>query len=276
MLLAALAVAIAGCGPAAAQRAPEPAPISVAAAEAPDEDVEEPGIVEETERRGAALGTLSACIDQLRTAPGFSSPPQQSDDYAEALAFERQGDLKSARLAYFKIIQHAPQSPYVPLVYLAFAELFYGEALTDPSKWELAKQAYREVSKYPPPGNPAYAYSLLRLAQIEQTQGAFSHALLGFVKVAEAVRTRSDAVCGAELELSARDGAVRTFAQAGAPDKAWSLFRRHGGDQAELWLAELGDEYLRLGKAADACTALRSAGSAAGAVLEQARRRACP
>jgi tetratricopeptide (TPR) repeat protein len=262
---------LAGCG-SPAPRATEPAPVSLGTPEESAQELEEPGVIEAGDRRADRDdGSLAACVTRMRDDPDLPSSAEATGAYAAALAIERRGDLPGARRAYYDLILRSPQSPYMPLVYLAFAELFAADAATDPSKWELAKQAYREVTKYPPPGNPAHAYSLLRLGEIEQVQGEFQQALASFVKVAQAIRTRPEPACSAELEAPTRTRAVKAFAQVGAPKKAVSLFRRTAGDQADVWLAELADEYIALGKRGDACAALRASGSA----LESARRRAC-
>ena len=45
---------------------------------------------------------------------------------------------------------------------MAFGELFFQEAQGDPSKWDLAAAAYKEVIKYPPPTNKVYGYARSR------------------------------------------------------------------------------------------------------------------
>src|SRR5262249_16020428 len=67
--------------------------------------------------------------------------------YYLAYEYEQANDLKNARSVYYDLIKKAPQSKYIPNAYLAFGELFYNEAQGDPSKWDLAAQAYTEVTK---------------------------------------------------------------------------------------------------------------------------------
>jgi tetratricopeptide (TPR) repeat protein len=103
------------------------------------------------------------------TFPGTPPPAYPKLDavyYFLAYEYERAGDLPDARRVYLSLITKTPSSSYTPLAYLAFGELFFAEAKADPSKWELARQAYEEVLKSPPPANRAYAYAWYRLAQV--------------------------------------------------------------------------------------------------------------
>lgn len=89
--------------------------------------------------------------------------------YYDALEHEVAGESSSARKRYFLLIQQYPASRWVPLAYFAFGEMFLKEAKTDASKWDLAKQAYAQVLKYPQSGIVPEA--LLRAGQIEGAQG---------------------------------------------------------------------------------------------------------
>ena len=55
--------------------------------------------------------------------------------------------------------------------YLAFGELFFNEALSDPTKWEPAKQAYQKVISKPPPENKVYGYAWYKLAYVFWNHG---------------------------------------------------------------------------------------------------------
>jgi TolA-binding protein len=88
--------------------------------------------------------------------------------YYLALTFERGGHLDSARKAYLDLLQSFPDSRFVPLAYLAFAEMFVDEARHDPSRIALAFQGFQEVAKYPPPDNPAYAWAKERMVQLRE------------------------------------------------------------------------------------------------------------
>jgi TolA-binding protein len=85
--------------------------------------------------------------------------------YYLGIAYELNGDKTNARKSYYEVIQKAPSSKLVPLAYFAFGEMFFAESVMDPSKNDLAKQAFIEVMKYPSSENPVYADTLLRLGQ---------------------------------------------------------------------------------------------------------------
>jgi tetratricopeptide (TPR) repeat protein len=110
--------------------------------------------------------------DYTKLATQFPAYPHLDEvDYYLGLEYERDGRLDQTRLYDFKLIQSYPQSRYVPLAYLAFGDLFFDEARADPTKWELAKQAYQKVVGYPPPENRAYGYAWYRLGFVLWNQG---------------------------------------------------------------------------------------------------------
>jgi len=67
--------------------------------------------------------------------------------YYLAYEYEQANDYNNARKVYYELIQKRPDSKYIPNAYLAFGELFFNEAQGDPSKWDLAAQAYTEAIK---------------------------------------------------------------------------------------------------------------------------------
>jgi TolA-binding protein len=70
--------------------------------------------------------------------------------------------MANARRTSFDLIRKQPSSPLVPYAYFAFAELFFNEAQTDPSKWMMAQEAYTQVLKYPhTPIAPEAVYRLM-------------------------------------------------------------------------------------------------------------------
>jgi tetratricopeptide (TPR) repeat protein len=92
--------------------------------------------------------------------------------YYLGLAYEMSNDLSNARRCYYELIMKSPQSKYIPHAYYAFAEMFFNEGKNgDPSKYGLAKQAYTEVTKYPPPNNPLHGPAKDRIAEIKSLQG---------------------------------------------------------------------------------------------------------
>ncbi len=91
--------------------------------------------------------------------------------YYLALEYELKGDLKNARTIYYDLIRNHPSSKLIPLAYFAFGEIFFLEAQNDPSKNDLAAQAFLEVIKYPAPTNTILSDALLRLAQTYDRKG---------------------------------------------------------------------------------------------------------
>jgi len=100
--------------------------------------------------------------------------------YYRGLAYERLGDLKNARSSYYDLIKHHPTSKLIPFAYFAFGELFFADARSDPSKWDLAKQAFMEVLKYPPPANGIFPFALLRVGQVADAHGDSAKAQSNF------------------------------------------------------------------------------------------------
>jgi tetratricopeptide (TPR) repeat protein len=92
--------------------------------------------------------------------------------YYRGLESEMRGDLRRARSSYYDLIKNRPNSKLVPLAYFAFGEMFFAEGISDPSKYDLAEQAYKEVLKYPPPANFIYAEAKQRLDEIAARKGA--------------------------------------------------------------------------------------------------------
>jgi tetratricopeptide (TPR) repeat protein len=101
--------------------------------------------------------------------------PAQLDEvlYDLAREYELSGDGSHARKTYFELIMKRPASRLIPRAYLAFGELFFEEAKTDPSKWAFAQQAYTKVIGYPPPDNGVYGYAWYKLAHVFWETGDF-------------------------------------------------------------------------------------------------------
>lgn len=116
---------------------------------------------------------------------------------------ERGGEPDKARRVYFQLIQRFPDSKYVPIAYLAFAELFLDEAKTDEAKWDLALQAYSQVAKYAPQSNPAYGYALYKLGYVWWHKRQFERARAAFKMTLAYVSDHPDSPNAARLQESA-------------------------------------------------------------------------
>ncbi len=130
---------------------------------------------------------------------GASAQPPVSDAgcadevlYYLGYEYERAAQLMDVRKTYYTLLKSFPTSPYIPDVYLAFGELFFREAASDPSKWPLAEQSYLEVVKYPPPDNDVYGYALLRLGAVNESQGNVKHAHLVYYKLRKEAAAHPD------------------------------------------------------------------------------------
>jgi predicted Zn-dependent protease len=164
-------------------------------------------------------GKLDDAASQERTPAG------ERESYAAAIAAERSGDLDTARRGYLKLIQTTPKSRFVPLTYLAFGELFFRDAATDPTKWELAEQSFVEVLKYPPPDNAAFAFASMRLGQVARAKGDMLRALSSSMKAVEAAKATSEP-CQRVFADVARIDVIDAYVEAGRPEAAFSFFQR--------------------------------------------------
>lgn len=150
----------------------------------------------------APITDFASCVTHLRSGLwlGDEAP---ADLYATALEDERAGNLDGARRGYFQVISNQLASPFAPLSYLAFGELFAIEAERDPSKWELARQAYQESTKSFATTSSVLAYSLLRLADTYQRTGDRPRALT-FYKQAADHAGLPDQQCGTYIREQAQ------------------------------------------------------------------------
>ncbi len=178
--------------------------------------------------------------------------------YYLAYEYERAGDLKNARAVYFELISKAPKSKYIPNAYLAFGELFFLDAQGDPANWELARDAYREVTKYPPPDNKVYGYARYKLAYVHWNVGEYKEALNEFKNVIKYGEQFPNLPNSAQLAKSARRDLIPVYAASGRPDAAYNFFKPLSGDKGgedvktlEM-LRELGLAYIDTGHYPDA------------------------
>ena len=141
-------------------------------------------------------------------------------------------------LLYAKSLKQAPASSqccaskYIPNAYLAFGELFFNEAMGDPTKWDPAKQAYIKVIAKPPPDNKVYGYAWYKLAYVFWNQGDFPKALNAFKKTIDYGTTYAQLPNASKLADSARKDVIPVYALAGSPTDAYNFFKNLSGDQA--------------------------------------------
>jgi tetratricopeptide (TPR) repeat protein len=207
------------------------------------------------------ISNLDECAEQIRDGRGLPASGAGRELYERALSEQRAGNLAAARRSYFELIEQNPASPFIPLAYLAFGDLFREQAKKEPSHASLAISAYRKVTTFPPSDNTAYAYALLRIADMDQKRNA-NQALAGYARTLAAA---ADSPCPDALGQAARDGLTATYVGVGRPDRAWAFFRHAAPDDATAarMLAALVDKYNAVGRFRDGCQALRAASDAA-------------
>jgi len=183
--------------------------------------------------------------------------------YYLAYEYEQAKDLDHARSVYLELIEKAPNSPYVPNAYLAFGELFFVEAMGDPSKWALAESAYKEVTKYKPPQNKVYGYALYKLGYVYWNSGEYAQAIQAFKDVIEYANKFEDLPSAKLIRKSARRDIIPVYAVAGKPSKAFNFFRPLSGDAAGSqdetlqMMRDLGVAYYDTGHYEEAITLYR-------------------
>ncbi len=184
----------------------------------------------------------------------------QRDEVLYYLAYEEElaNDRNSARKRYFELIQKYPQSKYLPNAYLAFGEMFFAEASTDPSKLDLAEQAYNEVVKYPPPANQVYGYAFYMLGQVYTAKGDFPKALSALKKTIDFGKAYPQLSNSGRLSGVARHDLVFAYSQVGDPRAAFNFFMPLSGDgtgekeRTFAMMGLLGTDYMSNNRFAEA------------------------
>jgi len=205
------------------------------------------------------LSARANAIRQYRAIKADHPSYAKLDEVLYYLAYEHEqaGDAASARKVYLELIEKAPKSGYVPRAYLAFGELFFHEAIGDPSKWPLAEQAYREAAKYPPPGNAVYGIARHKLAYVYWNQADLPRALSELKAVIEWGTRYASLPNARALGRSARRDSVAVYAASGAAERAFSFFEPLAGAETLALLEDLGVAYLDIGRYAEAVTLYR-------------------
>jgi tetratricopeptide (TPR) repeat protein len=173
--------------------------------------------------------------------------------YYLAYEYEQAKDLENARTVYGELVEKWKTSKFRPNAYLAFGELFFQDAQSDPSMWETAMGAYEEVIKYPAPDNKVYGYALYKLGYVHWNMGRYDKAIESFKKVIEYGGKFSQLPNASQLAISARRDLIPVYALSGDPKKAYSFFKPLSGDSGSdddktfKMMDELGFNYLDTG-----------------------------
>lgn len=190
--------------------------------------------------RKAAVKYYTTLVTDYSGQPSTTFPQNPPPAYAFldevyyylAYEYEQAGDTANARRVYLDLITKTPNSKYISNAYLAFGELFFNEALSDPSKWEPAKQAYQKVISKPPPENKVYGYAWYKLAYVFWNQGDLPHALDAFKKTIDFGTQFTQLPNAKKLAEASRKDVIPVYALAGSPTDAYNFFKNLSGDPA--------------------------------------------
>jgi TolA-binding protein len=191
--------------------------------------------------------------DRFPQNPPPAYPVLDEVYYYLAYEYEQSGDSANARRVYLDLITKTPNSKYIINAYLAFGELFFNEAMGDPSKWEPAKQAYQKVTEKKPPENKLYGYAWYKLAYVFWNQNDLPHALDAFKKTIDFGTQFVQLPNAKKLAESARKDLIPVYALAGSPTESYNFFKNLSGDEAGTtaktfkMMDDLGQNYLDTG-----------------------------
>lgn len=187
---------------------------------------------EETKAKKIVDASRKKAIDYYKVMKNDYPDYSKLDEvlYYLAYEYEQAGDLDNARKVYLELIEKAPKSQYVPNAYLAFGELFFNEAMADPSKWALAATAYTKVTEYPAPKNTVYGYARYKLAYVHWNSEEYGEAIEQFKEVIDHGNKFPKDNSAKQLQKAARRDLVPVYAVAGDPKKAYNFFKPLSGD----------------------------------------------
>ena len=211
--------------------------------------------------RKAAVQYYSVLVGDYAGQPSNNfpqNPPPANPNLDEiyyylAYEYEQAGDTVNARRVYLDLITKTPNSKYLTNAYLAFGELFFNEALSDPTKWDAAKQAYQKVVSKPPPENKIYGYAWYKLAYVFWNMGDLPHALDAFKRTIDFGVQFSQLPNAPKLAESGRKDVVPVYALAGSPTESFNFFKNLSGDPSGStdktfkMMDDLGQNYLDTG-----------------------------
>lgn len=201
--------------------------------------------------KAARLNAIKYYQRMVREYPRYSKIDEVL--YYLAYEYEQGGQNDKAREVYLKLIETAPKSKYIPNAYLAFGELFFQEAMADPSQWKLAAQAYEKVTKYPPPENKVFGYAHYKLAYVYWNSGDYARSLDEFREVIEYANAYENLPGATQLRKAARRDLIPVYAISGRPDRAYIFLKPLSGDAAGSstetlsMMRELGLAYMDTG-----------------------------
>ena len=204
--------------------------------------------------------------------PGANKPEDRGcgDEvlYYLAYEYEQAKALGKARDVYLKLIKDWPKSRFVPSAFLAFGELYFNEAMTDPTRWALAQQAYEKVVSYKAPKNKLWGYAAYKLGYVHWNQGRFEKAIDQFKRVIEFGMKHKELPNANGLISAARRDIIPVYALRGDAKKAWRFFDPLSGGNTIKMVEALGRTLMDTGHYRQAIVAHRE-------LMTRNKRKAC-
>lgn len=134
------------------------------------EDYTELSYARSANGEGASLPRKKAIAEYSILARSYPTTKRIDEVlYYLGYAYELDGDLTNARSTYSTLISCEPSSKYVPYAYYALGEMLREEAKSDPSKSQLALDAYLEALEFN--GSAIEPWVLLRIGQTYDAAG---------------------------------------------------------------------------------------------------------
>jgi tetratricopeptide (TPR) repeat protein len=202
---------------------PDPPAITIAEPSPPPDEADDP----------APPPHKDDCRQALLSGANLPAGGVDAALYQDALA-ARAKDKNRARQLLLELVEHHKKSPFVPLAYLQFGEMYFEEAQADPSKWSLTEKFYQEVMKYPPPENRAWAYAALKMGIACEGAGDRPRAIDSYKQAIEGATTYGGDACSAGIAEEGRERIVPAYAEVGRPLAAYAFFKPMAGSDARL------------------------------------------
>ena len=199
-----------------------------------------------------------------KTVAAIPAPSAATNDasadiaaFDEALAL-RDGHDPTAGAALARFVLDWPHSPRVPDAYVAFADLAFEDAGTDPARLQDARQGYQAALAIPPPENRVWGYAAYKLAYVFWNTGEHPKALAALKNAIDFGAKYPQVEGAAKLREVALHDVPMLYAEVGVPERARAFFKVLAGDDAKVrtMLVSLASTYDGQGKSAEARTIL--------------------
>lgn len=158
---------------------------------------------------------------------------------------------QQARRVYRELIKNYPNSRFIPHAYLSFGEYYYNEG-----EMENALAFYQRVAQYS--SSEVYGYSIYKIAWCHQNLQDSREAVSQFVQVIQHGSSNPQARLSGDLTRLAKREIVAPFSQAFPPSRAWTFFKRVGGNEAVWMMEALAEQYVLRNRWTEAAGTYRS------------------